>query len=132
NARGAKKRIEYLGTTTRVTAVADTASEEGKAITYQFNAAGNVVCVSDELGYAQSTKFSATLANTPEQSSKLQRAIINLATNVDFSADWTAQTGAGADTAARDTGTRCLGMPSVKLTKGAAAETLYWQEAPVA
>ena len=132
DARGAKKRIEYLGMTTRVTAVTGTASEEGKAITYQFNAAGNVVCVSDELGYAQSTKFSATLANTPEQSSKLQRAIVNLATNVDFSADWTAQTGAGADTAARDTGTRCLGMPSVKLAKGAAAETLYWQEAPVA
>ena len=131
DARGAKKRIEYLGMTTRVTAVTGTSSEEGKAITYQFNAAGNVVCVSDELGYARSTKFSATLANTPEQSSKLQRAVINKVTNVDFSSGWTAQKGTSADTAARDTATRCLSMPAVKITKTAAAESLYWQEAPV-
>ena len=77
NAKGAKKRIEYLGMTTRVTAVTDATGEAGKAITYQFNATGNVVSMFDELGYAQSTKFSATLANAPEQSSKLQRAIIN-------------------------------------------------------
>ena len=102
NAAGAKKRMEYLGMTTRVTAVTDAESEAGKAITYQFNASGNVVSMFDELGYAQSTKFSATLPNTPEQASKLQRAIVNFVTNIDFSAEWTAQTGAGTDTATLD------------------------------
>ena len=71
NAAGAKKRMEYLGMTTRVTAVTDAESEAGKAITYQFNASGNVVSMFDELGYAQSTKFSATLPNTPEQALSL-------------------------------------------------------------
>ena len=87
--------------------------------------------VFDELGYAQFNKFSATLANAPEQSSKLQRAVINLATNLDFSGDWTAQKGAEADTAQQDAGTRCLGLPGAKIVKTTAAETLYRQTVTV-
>ena len=67
----------------------------------------------DQLGYAQATTYSSTIPNTEEQSSKLQRAVMNYCKSIDFSNYWT-KTGSG--TATINTTTRCLGMQSVLLT----------------
>ena len=114
--KGTKKLLEYLGMTTKITAVDGLQSDAGKTITYQFNDSGNVVCMFDELGYAQSATFSESVANTPMSVSKLQRAVINQIRSIGFEANWTAQK-ASADTIARDTATKCLNMPSVKMVK---------------
>ena len=116
---GVKKLIEYLNMTTRVTSMKD--NLDGKTITYQFNDAGNVTCMFDELGFAQSAQFSSSLPNTAEKVSRLQKAVINLVPNLDFSAGWTAS-GSGAS---RDADIRCLSMPSLKMLNAAATETVY-------
>ncbi len=129
--RGAKQRFDYEHMTTKVTSVTNAASEEGKTITYQFNNAGNVVCCFDELGYAQSNTFSASVANQQTSASRLKRVVINLLPNLDFASGWTTTKGATGDAAARDTSVRCLSMPSLKLTKTSAAETRHCQTATV-
>lgn len=129
--RGAKQRFDYEHMTTKVTSVTNAASEEGKTITYQFNNAGNVVCCFDELGYAQSNTFSASVANQQTSASRMKRVVINLLPNLDFSSGWTTTKGATGDAAARDTSVRCLSMPSLKLTKTSAAETRHCQTATV-
>ena len=129
--RGAKQRFDYEHMTTKVTSVTNAASEEGKTITYQFNNAGNVVCCFDELGYAQSNTFSASVANQQTSASQMKRVVINLLPNLDFASGWTTTKGATGDAAARDTSVRCLSMPSLKLTKTSAAETRHCQTATV-
>ncbi len=123
--RGAKELLQYLHMTTKVTAVSSTDDNTGKTITYQFNSAGNVTCCYDELGYAQSNTYSSTVANQLTSASKLQKVVINRLTNIDFSSGWTTSKGSTADTAAQDTATRCLNMPSVKITKAGSGETSH-------
>ena len=65
--KGEKLVLEYLDMTTKITAVKGYSSDAGKSITYQFNDAGNVVCMYDELGYAQSAKFESGIPNTASQ-----------------------------------------------------------------
>ena len=127
--RGAKRRYDYQHLTTRVTAVETAASDAGKTVTYQFNNAGNVTCAYDELGYARSTRYEdpATAANLLTGASRLKRAVVNQLINVDFSANWTAHLANSGDTAAQDADTRCLNMPSLKLTKAGAAESRHCQ-----
>ena len=121
--KGAKQLFDYYQGSTKVTAVANASSDAGKVLTYAFNTAGNLLCVYDELGYAQSNTFSASAANQLTSASKLQKAVENLATNIDFGSGWATVKGATGDAAARDTSVRCLNMPSLKLTKTGAAET---------
>ena len=122
--KGEKLVLEYLDMTTKITAVQGYSSDAGKSITYQFNDAGNVVCMYDELGYAQSAKFESGIPNTASQTSRLQKVVINLVPNLDFSADWTTAK-SGTDTVARDTSVRCLSMPSLKMVKAGAGETVH-------
>lgn len=107
-----------------------TGSDAGKVLTYQFNDGVNVVCVQEELGYAQSNTFSSTVANQQESASKLQKAVMNLLKNMDFASGWTASNGS-IGTTARDTGTRCLGLPTLKITKTGTAEAKYSQQIAV-
>lgn len=127
--RGAKRLYDYQHLTTRVTAVETAASDAGKTVTYQFNNAGNVTCAYDELGYARSTRYEdpATAANLLTGASRLKRAVVNQLINVDFSANWTAYLANGGDAAAQDANTRCLNMPSLKLTKAGVAESRHCQ-----
>ena len=124
---GAKKRFEYLHMATRVTAVRDAAQEDGKAITYQFNDGGNVVSMYDELGYAQFNAFSASVPNQQTGASKLQGTVINLLRSVDFSANWANATANAGDSLAVDSGTRCLGLPSLKSVRNGTGESVSSQ-----
>lgn len=129
--KGAKQLFDYQHQTTKITAVESTTNDTGKVLTYQFNNAGNVTCCFDELGYAQSNLYSDSVANQQTGSSRLKKVVINLATNVNFASGWTATKGVTADTVAQDTSTRCLSMPSVKITKTSAAETRHCQTVSV-
>ncbi|MBE5808551.1 MAG: DNRLRE domain-containing protein, partial [Clostridiales bacterium] len=120
DAKGAKKLFEYLPSATKVTEVRSNTEDTGKALTYQFNESGNVICVSDELGNAQCAKFESGIPNAVSDASRMQKAVINLLKNMDFSANWTQASGTGS----RDTGVRCLGMPSWQTTGSAAINQL--------
>ena len=115
---GAKKNFDYRHMTTRVTAVRDSESENGKAITYQFNDGGNVVGMYDELGFAQYGAFSASIPNQQTGASKLQGTVINLLRGVDFSANWE------GEALNVDSVTRKLGLPSLKLIQQTASQTV--------
>lgn len=125
--KGAKKLLEYLHMTTKVTAVESTTSNTGKTITYQFNTAGNVVCAYDELGYAVSNTFSDTVVNQQLAASKMRKVVINRITNIDFasSSAWAATKANSGDTVAQNTSTRCLNMPTLKITKTASGDTSH-------
>ena len=123
--KGAKQVFGYYQGCTKVTAVTNASSDAGKTLTYAFNTAGNLLCVYDELGYAQSNTFSASVANQLTASSKLQKAVENLMTNIDFASGWATTKGATGDAAAQDKATRCLNMPSLKVAKTSAAETRH-------
>ena len=106
----------------------DASSDAGKKLTYQFNDGGNVVCVRDELGYARFTKYDSAIENTPSDSSRLQKAVVNLLTHPDLRSGWSQLTGASGDSAGPDTATLCLNMATMYLHKAAAGgETLYRQ-----
>ena len=120
--RGAKQTFDYQHMCTVVTAVEDTASDAGKKLYYQFNDSGNVVAMRDELGYGQFTKFEAGVDNKPSEISKLRKVVVNQLRKIDFSGQWT-----GSSSAVKDSSTRCLGMPSVKLTGNANGESYYQQ-----
>lgn len=120
-ALGAKRLFEYGGCVTKVTSVTGTTSNVGKALTYQFNDAGNVVCVMDELGFARFTEFSTETGkeNTPTAGSGLRKAVINKFPNIGFgSSAWTISGSNGS--AAVDTSVTCLSMPSARITRTAA------------
>ena len=85
---GSKILINYMDMTTKITSV-DSADENGvdtpgKTITYQFNDADNVVCMFDELGYAQATQFSSSIPNTATKSSRMQKAVMNRLLDLEF------------------------------------------------
>lgn len=124
---GAKQVFEYLHMTTRVTAVDNANNDTGKTLTYLFNQNGNVVCTYDELGFATSGTYSASVANQQTSASRLHKVVINRLSNIDFSTGWTTVKGNTSDTAAQDASTRCLNMPSLKITKTAATETRHTQ-----
>ena len=121
--RGAKRLFEYGGCVTKVTSVTGTSSDAGKALTYQFNDAGNVVCVMDELGFAQFTEFSnaAGQENTPTAGSVLRKAVINKVPNIGFSGSEWAETlnGGSID---QVTNVTCLSMSSSKFVVAASGE----------
>ena len=126
--RGAKLKIDYQHMCTEVTAVENASSDAGKKLTYQFNDGGNVVCVRDELGYARFTKYDSAIENTPSDSSRLQKAVVNLLTHPDLRSGWSQLTGASGDSAGPDTATLCLNMATMYLHKAAAGgETKYQQ-----
>ena len=118
--RGAKLKIDYQHMCTEVTAVEDASSDAGKKLTYQFNDGGNVVCVRDELGYARFTKYDSAIENTPSDSSRLQKAVVNLLTHPDLRSGWSQLTGTSGDSAGPDTATLCLNMATMYLHKAAA------------
>ena len=120
--RGAKQTFDYQHMCTVVTAVEDTASDAGKKLYYQFNDSGNVVAMRDELGYGQFAKFEAGVDNKPSEVSKLRKVVINQLRKIDFASQWT-----GSGSAVKDSSTRCLGMPSVKLT-GNTNDGSYYQQ----
>ena len=120
--RGTKQLFDYQHMCTVVTAVKDTASDAGKKLYYQFNDSGNVVAMRDELGYGQFVKFEAGVDNKPSEVSKLRKVVINQLRKIDFSSQWT-----GGGSAVKDSSTRCLGMPSVKLTGNTNGESYYQQ-----
>ena len=126
--RGAKLKIDYQHMCTEVTAVENASSDAGKKLTYQFNDGGNVVCVRDELGYARFTKYDSAIENTPSDSSRLQKAVVNLLAHPDLRSGWSQLTGASGDSAGPDTATLCLNMATMYLHKAAAGgETKYQQ-----
>ena len=120
--RGTKQLFDYQHMCTVVTAVKDTASDAGKKLYYQFNDSGNVVAMRDELGYGQFVKFEAGVDNKPSEVSKLRKVVINQLRKIDFSSQWT-----GGGSAVKDSSTRCLGMPSVKLTGNTNGGSYYQQ-----
>ena len=126
---GAKQIFEYGAMTTEVTAVEDSSSDAGKKLYYQFNDAGNVTCVRDDLGFAQFTKYESGIENKPSQVSKLRKAVVNRLRKSDFNSQWTAVTAGG--TAAKDADTSCLNCASMKLNKTGAGEVIYRQEVPL-
>ena len=89
---------------------------------YQFNDSGNVVAMRDELGYGQFAKFEAGVDNKPSEVSKLRKVVVNQLRKIDFSSQWT-----GSGSAVKDSSTRCLGMPSVKLTGNTNGGSYYQQ-----
>ena len=118
---GGGMEIEYQHMTTKVTAITSSNASENKTLTYLFNSAGNPVCVYDELGYAQSNTYSDTVSNQLSSSSRLHKVVMNKLSNIDFSTGWTLS----GSTAAQDTSTRCLSMPSMKFTKVSATEASH-------
>ena len=133
--KGAKQIFEYLSMMTRVKAVEGSSDSVGKTITYQFNDAGNMVCMFDELGYAKFSKFDSTLPNAETESSRMQKAIVNLARGLNFAqtpACWSYVKGNAADSLTRDTSARCLNVPSLKVVKGDSGEALARQTAQIA
>ncbi|MEG1515746.1 MAG: DUF6531 domain-containing protein, partial [Clostridia bacterium] len=125
-AYGAKQSFNYLHMCTEVTAADGTNDDSGKKLSYQFNDSGNVTCVMDELGFAKFTKFASAIENAASEESKLQRAVINRLRMPDFSAEWSA-TVSGSNAALVNTATRCLGLPSVAITKSNDVEARYSQ-----
>lgn len=124
---GARQLFAYKNMCTEVTAVDTTASDAGKTLHYQFNDAGNVICVRDDLGFARVTKFDSGIANKPSAEAPLRRAVVNLLRTPDLSANWTA-----SGTTAKDTAVTCLGLTSVKLTAISTGESRYRQEVTLA
>ena len=120
--RGTKQLFDYQHMCTVVTAVKDTASDAGKKLYYQFNDSGNVVAMRDELGYGQFVKFEAGVDNKPSEVSKLRKVVINQLRKIDFASQWT-----GSGSAVKDSSTRCLGLPSVKLTGNTNGGSYYQQ-----
>ena len=123
---GAKQVFNYGAMTTEVTAVENTSSDAGKKLYYQFNDAGNVVCVRDDLGFAKFTKFESGIENKPSEESKLRKAVVNRLRRADFSDQWT--TAAAGGSAAKDASTACLNCKSVKMAKTGTGEVIYRQQ----
>jgi YD repeat-containing protein len=82
-----------------------------------------VVCVTDELGFAQFTEFStdAGKENTPTAGSVLRKAVINKMPNLAFGGSGWIETPNGGSIA-KDTSVTCLSMPSSKFVVSAAGE----------
>ena len=114
--RGVKQLFNYKHMCTEVTAVEAETTDAGKKLYYQFNDAGNVVCVRDDLGYASFTKFESNIENKPSEQTPVRKAVINLLRNPDFSANWVADMNVGNGTITKDTTVTCMSAPSIKFT----------------
>ena len=126
---GVRKLFAYEGMRTAVTVVEGTSetATEGKKLIYQFNDRGNLTSVRDELGYGQFCEYEAgeDLPNSPTGSSKVQKAVMNRLRSPDLSVGWTSTAGGG--TAVKDTSAqgRCMGVPSMKLSRSASGVSSY-------
>ena len=92
----------------------------GKKIRYHFNDSGNLVSISDGLGYgAASTYATDGPINKPKAISKLQRSVVNLVRDPLFAQDstWIQGANGGTGTFAYDTVDRVVGARSIKMTK---------------
>ena len=130
---GAMLCFDYLTGMTKVKSLksGNASAAEGKTISYQFNVNGNLVCAFDELGYARRADFDDY--NAEKLSSRMQKAVVNLAKNLAFSSDpafagdWIYARVPAADTVVQDGAARCLSMPSLKIVKTGAGETFARQ-----
>ena len=122
-ARGAKTKITYGHMHTIVTAVSDPENDEtGKSLIYHFNSAGNVVSTHDEMWHAVAAEYNSGIDNTPSATSNLIKTVINRVVSPDFASGWSQTKACSTDTYARDTGTRCMNLPSAKIVKKGAGE----------
>ncbi|MBE5766987.1 MAG: RHS repeat protein, partial [Clostridiales bacterium] len=126
--RGAKMLFNYLHMCTEVTAVANTTSNAGKKLTYQFNDSGNVVCVRDELGFASFTKYESAIENNPSDASRMRKTVMNLLSAPMQYSSWVRVTGSFSDVHGSSASNTCLNLPSMYITKGAAGgESIFRQ-----
>ena len=121
--KGAKMKITYGHMHTIVTAVSDPENDEtGKSLIYHFNSAGNVISTHDEMWYAVAAEYKSGIDNTPSATSNLIKTVINRVVSPDFASGWSQTKVCSTDTYARDTGTRCMNLPSAKIVKKGAGE----------
>lgn len=123
---GSRLLFAYQDQQTDVTVV-KAGDTDGKVLSYQFNDSGNVICVKDELGYAQFTKYAGSPTNSPSQVSRLQKVVINRLLGIQLKSQWTFSKTATSDTGTWDGTNRCLGLGGVKIVKTGAGEALYRQ-----
>ena len=122
-AKGAKTKITYGHMHTIVTAVSDPENDEtGKSLIYHFNSAGNVISTHDEMWHAVAAEYKSGIDNTPSATSSLIKTVINRVVSPDFASGWSQTKACSTDTYARDTGTRCMNLPSAKIVKKGAGE----------
>ena len=121
--KGAKTKITYGHMHTIVTAVSDPENDEtGKSLIYHFNSAGNVISTHDEMWHAVAAEYKSGIDNTPSATSNLIKTVINRVVSPDFASGWSQTKACSTDTYARDTGTRCMNLPSAKIVKKGAGE----------
>ena len=121
--KGAKMKITYGHMHTIVTAVSDPENDEtGKSLIYHFNSAGNVISTHDEMWHAVAAEYKSGIDNTPSATSNLIKTVINRVVSPDFASGWSQTKACSTDTYARDTGTRCMNLPSAKIVKKGAGE----------
>lgn len=125
--QGSMLCFDYLTSMTRVKVLkrGDAANPVGKTLSYQFNSNGNLACVFDEMGYAKRADFDDY--NAQENSSCMQKAVINHAKGLAFAeklAGWACAKGCAEDIISQDAEARCLAIPSLKIEKKGAGETL--------
>ncbi len=92
----------------------------GKKIRYHFNDSGNLISVSDELGYGAAASYSpAGPLNKPEALSRLQRSVINLLRDPTFRTNsvWIAGSAGGTGTLTYDMAEHYLSARSLRLDK---------------
>lgn len=126
---GTKLLFGYKDMQTEVTVVETGANDAGKKLTYQFNDSGNVVCVKDELGYAQFTKYGGSApVNSPEQVSKLQKVVINRLLGIDMMDEkWNYKINGATAVVDRDADKRCLGLAGARIIRTNAGISSYSQ-----
>ncbi len=92
----------------------------GKKIRYHFNDNGNLVCISDELGYGASSTYTVTgPLNKPEAISKLQRSVINLVRDPIFTKNdvWIEASAGGTGSLSYDTSEHYVSARSMRINK---------------
>ena len=100
----------------------------GKKIRYHFNDSGNLVALTDELGYGAFSKYTTSgPLNKPEAVSRLQRSVISLIRDPLFAGGVWQHQANEAGTFASDTVTVYLGTRSMRITRtdGPGTPTVY-------
>ena len=97
----------------------------GKKIRYHFNDSGNLIALTDELGYGAFSKYTTSgPLNKPEAVSRLQRSVVSMVRDPLFAGNvWQRQT-VGAGSITYDTAVRYLGTRSLKISRTDDAGTL--------
>ncbi len=100
----------------------------GKKIRYHFNDSGNLVSISDELGYgAASTYAPDGPINKPQAISKLQRSVVNLVRDPTFSTGnvWIEGHAAGTGSLNYDTSVRLFSARSMRIDKTNTVSSIF-------